>query len=128
MKKQILIILAATLIFSCFSLGFTANAVNVPTETSTEAFTQPTYPAPEPITYILGDVNRDNVVNLKDATALQRFLANVDNSYYDEISLTGDTNQDGTVTLKDASTLQKYFVDLVPQGNIGKQITIYPCT
>lgn len=58
-------------------------------------------PAPE---YELGDVNKDNVINIADVTALQSFIAgskvNID------VSL-ADVDKNGDVTIQDCTAIQK---------------------
>lgn len=67
--------------------------------------------APE-LEYELGDVNMDNTINIKDATAIQKYLANLidlnDTAY--ELA---DYNMDTTVSIKDATTIQKFLAGLI---------------
>ncbi|MBR3988325.1 MAG: hypothetical protein IKK10_03375 [Clostridia bacterium] len=59
----------------------------------------------------LGDANHDGKVNIKDATAIQKHLANL-------IALTetdktaADFNGDGEITIKDATAIQKYLAKI----------------
>lgn len=60
--------------------------------------------------YPMGDINGDKVVNIKDATTLQKYLANINtalsisNTYDDDVF---DVNGDGNVNIRDATTIQK---------------------
>ena len=59
-----------------------------------------------------GDANGDGIVNIKDATFIQKLLANIEVTT-DEIEKRADADNDGTVTVKDASLIQKYVVGIV---------------
>ena len=54
----------------------------------------------------VGDANGDGIVNIKDATLIQKFLANLEsfNVFNKTIS---DVTDDGRVTIKDATAIQK---------------------
>lgn len=56
-------------------------------------------------TYKLGDVNRDNKLNIMDATTLQLKLAELENEKENDSTL-GDFNVDGNLNVGDATTLQ----------------------
>lgn len=56
-------------------------------------------------TYKLGDVNRDNKLNIMDATTLQLKLAELENEEENDSTL-GDFNVDGDLNVGDATTLQ----------------------
>lgn len=56
-------------------------------------------------TYKLGDVNRDNKLNIMDATTLQLKLAELENEEENDNTL-GDFNVDGDLNVGDATTLQ----------------------
>ena len=65
-----------------------------------------------------GDGNRDGMVNIKDVTAIQRYLADLESISAQHLIL-ADTNGDGVVTIDDATHLQQYLseYDVV----LGKQ-------
>ncbi|HCA05538.1 MAG TPA: hypothetical protein DEO32_06555 [Ruminococcaceae bacterium] len=55
--------------------------------------------------YQLGDVNKDGIVNIKDATYIQKYLAS-----YPGFTVTlelGDVNRDGVVSVKDSTAIQR---------------------
>ena len=59
---------------------------------------------------LIGDVNMDGVVNIQDATALQRYLA----EYNVNINLAAaDTYGDGKVNIRDVSQIQRYVAQYI---------------
>lgn len=59
----------------------------------------------------LGDVNMDSKLNIKDATAIQKYSAKM--VEFDDIAmLLADFNSDGKVNVKDATAIQKNIVGL----------------
>lgn len=69
--------------------------------------------AVEVYNYLLGDVNGDNVVDIKDVTILRRYLAgtasNID-------LLAADTNGDGRIDIKDVTILRRYLAGIATLG------------
>lgn len=66
----------------------------------------------EDIFYILGDVNYDRKLNIKDATAIQKYVAKLNAFAKDQVFL-ADFNEDLTVNVKDATTIQKKIAGLI---------------
>lgn len=62
-------------------------------------------------TYKLGDVNRDNKLNIMDATTLQLKLAELENEEENDNTL-GDFNVDGDLNIGDSTTLQLSLASL----------------
>lgn len=62
--------------------------------------------------YKLGDVNLDGKTDIKDATQIQRIIANFVEST-DEINALADVNADNLVNIFDATQIQKYCVGLI---------------
>lgn len=75
----------------------------------------------------IGDVNRDNELNIKDATEIQKFLAGLSVSFdeYDDMVVgfeekmngqweryVSDFNRDGVRSIKDATAIQKHVAGL----------------
>ncbi len=58
-----------------------------------------------------GDVNDDNSVNIKDATAIQKYCAGIALSVFNYKN--ADVNTDGKVNVKDATTIQKSVAGLI---------------
>lgn len=94
-----------------------------PTTTPTPSTsTQPTT-APTPVIRVLiGDVDNDGVVSIKDATIIQRYIngvSTVDES--EEFKLAADTNGDGSIDILDVTAIQYYLANnREMSGNCGK--------
>ena len=80
------------------------------------------YYKPEEATpaYILGDADNDGIVNVIDATAIQRHLAYLSTKQYHEKA--ADADEDNYVTILDASMIQRYLVELPSNERIGTTI------
>ena len=63
--------------------------------------------------YEVGDVDMDEKINIKDATAVQKHLADVTEYQQDVIDLLMDFDQNGTVNIKDATAIQKKVAGLI---------------
>ena len=88
----------------------------VATEPSEEVTTTPTTaPATEPSTTpdekLLGDVNFDGKVNIKDATLIQKHLAKLESLSAEALEV-ADFKVDGKVNIKDATAIQKFIAKL----------------
>lgn len=101
-----------------------------PTETSTPDETKPTEPftpdetkPTEPIedNGLLGDVNGDGKVNVKDATLIQKAAAKII-ELTDEEQLRADVNADSKVNVKDATAIQKFAAKIETGFPIGEKI------
>ena len=69
--------------------------------------------------YLPGDANLDGRVDIRDVTAIQRHLAQLE-PFSEEQHLPADTNGDGEINIVDATHLQKYLAEL--EGVVlGKQ-------
>ena len=69
---------------------------------------------------VLGDANLDMDVNIKDATAIQRHIANLEMLEGYQMSC-ADADEDAVVTIKDATLIQKYIAFLLPDDTkVGK--------
>lgn len=61
--------------------------------------------------YLIGDTNADNVIDINDATLIQKHLVNL--AELDSTQLIqADTNKDSIVNIKDATLIQGYLADL----------------
>ncbi len=94
-----------------------------PTTTVQPTTTEPTTTTPTPVIKVLiGDVDNDGIVSIKDATIIQRYLndtATVDNT--DKFKLAADTNGDGNIDIMDVTTIQYYLAgNNENSGNCGK--------
>lgn len=78
-----------------------------PTKVSETTATLETNPA-----FDTGDVNKDNKVNIKDVTTIQKFLAKIID--FDDVQkILADYNGDGLLNIKDATTIQKKLANLI---------------
>lgn len=75
-----------------------------PTETTSSSVTKPTEPVG-----VLGDVNSDGVVDVRDATAIQKKATGCVVSNFNED--VADYNKDGRINVKDATLIQRNLVD-----------------
>lgn len=58
-----------------------------------------------------GDVNYDGIVNIKDVTSIQKYLADII-AYVDIQKKVADVNRDGIINMLDATELQKSIINL----------------
>lgn len=77
----------------------------------------------ETITILLGDVDGDGKVTIKDATLIQKVVAGL-SSIDDADYLSADANRDGNVNIKDATEIQKHLAGLNACEDIGKEINV----
>ena len=89
-----------------------------PTEPATPDETEPVIPEDKGI---LGDVNGDGKVNIKDATLIQKFAAKL-MELTDAEKIRADVNADTKVNVKDATAIQKYVAKMETGFEIGKPI------
>lgn len=61
-------------------------------------------------TALIGDTNLDGIVNIRDVTAIQRHIAELEIFTDDQIAL-ADTNGDGEINITDATRLQMYLAE-----------------
>lgn len=60
----------------------------------------------------IGDVDKNGVINISDATEIQKYLVNSGNFYNFNTKL-ADINNDGETTIFDATAIQKFSVNLI---------------
>ncbi len=74
--------------------------------TTVEVASSAEQPTTAVVSYTLGDANLDGVININDATLVQRFVAKIYNP--NEIQkFVADADKDGIITIKDATLIQK---------------------
>lgn len=61
-----------------------------------------------PFNYVVGDVNMDGKINMKDLVYLQRYLNHYEEYGYVDLEL-GDTMKDNKINLKDLIQLQRHL-------------------
>ena len=113
--------------FSDFDINATyARPTEPPTDAPTEAPTDapvPTEaPTEAPYSYVLGDVDGNDTVDMIDATYLMRALANLNTPFSDQELLRGDVDRNGTVSATDTVLLRKYLVQMTVPYPIGEVV------
>ena len=77
--------------------------------------------------YEFGDVNRDGVIDIIDATLVQKY--SVDKATLDnEQKILGDVNGDGEVDILDATLVQKFVVDRISKFPVEDKVPTEPTT
>ena len=64
----------------------------------------------DPDSYILGDADSDGIVAIIDATAIQRHLADLSTTSFDEDA--ADVDKDEKISILDATAIQRHLADL----------------
>ena len=72
--------------------------------------------------YIRGDANGDNMIDINDATLIQRVIAQVEPDPTGEIAKRGKTT-DEALSIKDATNIQKYIAKYDNEYGIGEEVT-----
>lgn len=70
--------------------------------------------------YILGDADGDGRINVKDATAIQKYIARIPDISINEKAADVDNND--MITVADASYIQRYIVKLSVSFPIGEVV------
>lgn len=84
--------------------------------------------AAEPTQFKIGDADLNSVVNVRDATLIQKHVASMV-QLSDEALKVADTDASGKVNVKDATLIQKYvagLVDSFPGENASEPATTLP--
>ena len=92
-----------------------------PTEKPTVAPTTAKPTEPVVTRVLVGDVNFDGVINVVDATAIQRIAAE-QVVPTEAAKIAGDVDGNGIVTVVDATLVQRYAAGLSNTGNAGKYV------
>ena len=69
---------------------------------------------------LLGDVNGDKKVNVRDATLIQKAIAQVAVEVF--LENLADTDENGSIDIRDATAVQKWVADMLANSNIGKPV------
>ncbi len=72
-------------------------------------------------TVLSGDADLSGSVDIKDVTALQKYIAGIINLSDKGLAL-GDTDQSGDITIKDATAIQKYLAGMDTGYPVGKPL------
>ena len=90
-----------------------------PTEPPTTPM-EPTIPT-EPKTIILGDVDGDSTIEIRDATWIQRHVTKEEMPFVIN-KTTADVDGDGIITVMDATAIQHYLANMKTSYKIGEKI------
>ena len=110
----------------------TAQVTSTPDETEPSEDTQVTsasYIATHPteiieeVAGIIGDANEDSKISIKDATVIQKFIANMAVGFEVNTDI-ADANRDAKVNIKDATLIQKYLAKYETE-NVGEELIKY---
>lgn len=72
-------------------------------------------------TLIVGDVDENGKVNVRDATNIQKFLAALIDLTEQQLKA-ADTDGNNKVNIKDATSVQKWLAHLLPESDINQEI------
>lgn len=93
-----------------------------PATSSTASLTTASTPLPQE-KVILGDTDLSGKVNIKDATLIQKALANLCELSYKEMKA-ADSDQNMKVNIKDATAIQKFLANIKVTFPVGEETTI----
>lgn len=74
---------------------------------------------------LLGDANEDGAISIKDATAIQKYIA-VLTLLGDVGTVLADVDMNSEVNIKDTTNIQKYIAEISVVVQVGKQIYATP--
>ncbi len=89
---------------------------------SVEDATHPTEIITE-VAGIIGDANMDSKISIKDATVIQKYIANIAVGFDIDTDI-ADANRDTKVNIKDATIIQKYLAKFETE-NVGEELIRY---
>lgn len=93
------------------------------TEPTTQETTAPI--VTEPVNYLYGDANLDNIVNVKDATLIQKYVAksaDLSEKALIQANVTGDS----AVNVRDATAIQKKAANMINSFPIEEKSAVVP--
>lgn len=117
-KKILSFIIAMLMLISAF--GTTAFATGNEITTDVNLFSTSDDSVSEDEAGYLGDADKSNEVNVKDATHIQKYVADI--STLDEVAMVyADADRNGDVNIKDATLIQKFIAGLLDENtSVGK--------
>ena len=107
-----------------FYTGSTEPTTEEPTteEVTTEEPTTEEPTTENPNGVLIGDVTRDGTIDINDATAIQKHLAELAALTGDAVTA-ADCDGDGRISIKDVTLIQKYLAEYVDEiGNVGRKV------
>ncbi len=100
----------------------TAKPTEKPTEITTTV--KPTTAPVVPAVYVtLGDADLSEIVNIKDATLIQKVVAELE-TLEGNAKIAADADESGIVNIKDATAIQKFVAELDAGCNVGDKIKV----
>lgn len=82
----------------------------------------PTAPDYNPGEYFLGDADLNGIVNVKDATLIQKVVAGIEDAFTDIAAVCADSNMDADINVKDATTIQKHVAGIKVNTPVGEAV------
>lgn len=107
MKKVLSLVLAVVMIMSVACAGMVSASAGAPT-----------------ITVLIGDVDESGIIEITDATLIQRHLARLV-TLSDTAKLAADADNDKEVSIIDATAIQRYLAKLTFSSDLGKYVDYY---
>lgn len=71
---------------------------------------------------LLGDVNKDSIVNINDSTDIQKYIIGISVNVFDTVA--ADVDENSVVNIKDATEIQKYLTGMYDNSKIGTYIKV----
>ena len=103
-KKVISLLLVVLMVFSCFSCLASVTAFAADSS------------KPVSVEFLYGDVDGNGKVNINDATAIQRHLAEQEDFILKEGTdafKAADVNGDGRISVEDVTLIQRYLAEFI---------------
>ena len=94
--------------------------IAVTTEDYTEPTTEPTTEAPKK-DIILGDTDSDSDITIKDATKIQKVVAEIE-AFTEDQAKAADVNADGKINVGDVLSIQRFLASIETGFKIGELI------
>lgn len=106
----------------------TTSPADVTSPTHSTYSTSPTHQTPSATqtakAYIMGDVDYNSTISIKDATLIRKHLAKI--TQFDETTLLiSDVDGSENCSIKDATCIQKYVALIKTDSNVGKTVMLY---
>ncbi|MBR3972050.1 MAG: starch-binding protein [Ruminococcus sp.] len=95
-----------------------------PTNPQNPTTPNPSNPGTSTGVYYLGDADLSGVVNVKDATLIQKVVAGIEKDFKDEALICADATVDTDINVKDATAIQKYVAGIPVSTPIGQPVAI----